>query len=225
MIPGLHWGEILRLAQCQLVDSSTGYSPPASPCRRSRRWCPRRQRSRGQRWVREGFCSRGCCCWAGSRRRCWTWRWSEGRPQGHRRRSGTKRRSGTRSSAVENLVNKNGTCNDAKISRLACLAEMIEVEQIKALIDEEDGLDDDDHVDKVERSLEFRSLLLVARQSAHRGISGSHLELQEIGLFSERLDESTNYLEALILPVKVWHNFSSGHHHVCSQSWLRAGHL
>ena len=97
---------ILRLAQCQQVDPSTGYSPPASPCRRSRRWCPRRQRSRGQRWVREGFCSWGCCCWAGSRRRCWTWRWSEGRPQGHRRRSGTKRRSGTRSSAVENLVKK-----------------------------------------------------------------------------------------------------------------------
>ena len=102
-----------------------------------------------------------------------------------------------------NLVKKNGTCNDAKISRLACLAEMIEVEQIKALIDEEDGLDDDDHVDKVERSLEFRSLLLVVRQSAHRSISGSHLELQEIGLYSERLDENTNYREALILPVKV----------------------
>ena len=80
---------------------------------------------------------------------------------------------------------------------------MIEVEQIKALIDEEDGLDDDDHVDKVERSLEFRSLLFVVRQSAHRSISGSHLELQEIGLYSERLDENTNYLGALILPVKV----------------------
>ena len=73
---------------------------------------------------------------------------------------------------------------------------MIEVEQIKALIDEEDGLDDDDHVDKVERSLEFRSLLLVVRQSAHRGISGSHLELQEIGLYYERLDENSNYLKA-----------------------------
>ena len=57
---------------------------------------------------------------------------------------------------------------------------MIEVEQIFALVEEEDGLNDHDHVDQVDRSLEFGSLLFVACQSAHRSVSRSHLAAEMI---------------------------------------------
>ena len=71
---------------------------------------------------------------------------------------------------------------------------MIEVEQIFALVEEEDGLNDHDHVDQVDRSLEFGSLLFVACQSAHRSVSRSHLAAETIFCCAKR---NLKYFEKL----------------------------
>ena len=65
------------------------------------------------------------------------------------------------------------------------MPKMVVGEQVEALVDEEDALDDHDHIDQIDRSLELRGFLFVIGKGAHGSMSRSHLVERSVS-FLER---------------------------------------